>query len=473
MKMPMNGRKHNEILTEMRSFGRDDANYKEGRTWSLVYYLGKEHTDFLKEAFGTYFSENALNPMAFNSLKRFEAEVVRMTASMLHGGPKVCGTMTSGGTESCLLAVKTYRDRARRLRRVRRPEMVVPESIHVAFEKAAEYFGVKAVHAPVDKTFRVDVKRVRRLINRNTVMIVGSAPCYPHGVVDPIEELGELALSKGVPLHVDACLGGFLLPFVDKLGLTVPPFDFRVPGVCSMTADVHKYGYAAKGASVILYRTSDYLRDQLFVYENWPGGIFASPALLGTRPGGAIAAAWASMQAMGESGYLEQARLIMDTTHTLVNGINTIPGLEVLGNPHMSVLAYRSVDPDVSIYAVGDRMEERGWHIDRQQRPECLHAMVTPGHADVIQQYLADLADTVARVRRNPEASLAGGAAMYGMISRIPLRRMVRRNVLKMMLELYGPEGKSPSLDAPPDDLANRAGMAFLRLTDRLSKWRR
>jgi len=473
MKIPTTGRPPAEILNEMRTFGAGDANYEEGRTWSLVYYLGKEHTDFLKEAFGSYFSQNALNPMAFASLKRFESEVVRMTASMLHGGPEACGTMTSGGTESCLLAVKTYRDRARRLRRVRRPEMILPESIHVAFEKAAEYFGVKAVHVPVGKDYRVDVRRVRRAINRNTILIVGSAPCYPHGVIDPIEELGLLAKRKGIPLHVDSCLGGFLLPFVERLGHPVPPFDFRVPGVCSISADVHKYGYAAKGASVICYRNADYLQDQLFVFENWPGGVFASPALLGTRPGGAIAAAWAAMQAMGEDGYLEQAKQVMDTTRTLIDGVNAIPGLEVLGRPHMSVFAYRSTSPDVPIYAVGDKMEERGWHIDRQQRPECLHAMVTPGHSQVAQQYLADLAKAADEVRRDPEAGLSGGAAMYGMISRIPLRKMVRENVLKMMLDLYGPEGKSIALDTPPDDLATKAGMAFLRLTDRLSKWRR
>ncbi len=466
LSIPANGRSHDEILEEMNGFRNEDPNYKDGKTWSLVYYLGEEYTDFLKTAYGTYFSENGLNPMAFKSLKRFENDVVSMTANMLHGDSQTVGVMTSGGTESCLLAVKTYRDLARAKRPwIRHPEMIVPDSIHVAFEKAAEYFGVKAVHAPLGPDFRVNVKAVKRLINRNTVLIVGSAPSYPHGVVDPIEELGRLAQKKKLPLHVDSCLGGFLLPFVEKLGYPIPAFDFRVPGVQSISADVHKYGYAAKGASTILYRSMDIMKHQLFVYENWPGGIFASPALLGTRPGGSIAAAWAAMQAMGQSGYMERAKLIMDTTRKLMDGVNAIPGLAVLGNPHMSVFAYQATDPALNIYAVGDRMETKGWHIDRQQKPECLHAMVTPHHAQATDRYLEDLREAVNFVRQHPEMATSGNAAMYGMIAHIPLRSMIRKNVLKMMTDLYGPEGLMPDLDAEQaDDLATKAGVAFLKL---------
>lgn len=459
----------------VQEYGANDPDYKSLRTWSLVYYLGEEHTRLLREAYERFFSANGLNPMAFKSLKRFESEVIAMTAGLLHGDDDVVGTMTAGGTESCLLAVKTYRDMARSKRPwIRRPEMVIPETAHVAWEKGAKYFDVKPVRAPLDGSFCLDVRAVQRLVSRRTVMILGSAPEYPHGHVDPIEELGEIALRRKIPLHVDACLGGYLLPFVEKLGRHVPPWDFRVPGVTSISADCHKYGYAAKGASTILYRSTDYLKHQIFVYENWPGGIFASPAILGTRPGGAIAAAWAAMRALGDEGYLEHAETIMKTTGRLIDGVNAIADLEVIGRPAMSVFSYRAKSKKLNIFAVADVLEKKGWHIDRQQRPDSLHAMVTPLHADVVDEYLADLREAVDIVRSNPELATKGGAAMYGMISHVPLRGMIRRTVLKMMLDMYGPAGAIPdpdSQDSMGDDpisrLATQAGKLYLKLRER------
>ena len=474
-RIPDHGLAREDVLSRLRAFAAGDADYRAGRTWSLVYYLGEEHTDLLKAAHGTFFSENALNPLAFSSLKRLEGEVVRMTASLLHGDGQVCGTLTSGGTESCLLAVLAARERARRKRWLLRPEMIVPDSVHVAFQKAAHYFGVKVVQAPLGKDLRVDVRAVRRRINANTVLIVGSAPCYPFGVVDPIEDLAALARRKGVPLHVDACLGGFLLPFVEELGYPVPAFDLRVPGVTSIAADVHKYGYAAKGASVLLHRDVERLEDQVFVHTDWPGGVFASPGLLGTRPGGAIAAAWAALVHLGHDGYRELARSVMQTTGRLTTGVDAIPGLRVLGRPSMSVFAYASTDPELSIYAVGDRMQARGWHIDRQQRPESLHAMVTPRHAQVAGQYLDDLRASVDEVRRDPELAFRGGAAMYGMVSRVPLRGLVRDAVRKMVREMYGPEGvlPDPSAAGEPTQLADRLGLWFLRQRADAERWLR
>ena len=390
-----------------------------------------------------------------------------MTADILNGSPDVCGIMTSGGTESCLLAVKTYRDMARKKRGVRYPEMILPASAHVAWEKGAQYFGVKPVRIPVDAGFRVDVEKVKKAVNKNTIMILGSAPGYPHGVVDPISKLGDIALKKNIPLHVDACVGGYLLAFVEELGHPVPPFDFRVPGVTSISADTHKYGYSAKGASTILYRNMDIMEHQIFVSTEWPGGIFASPGLLGTRPGGAIAAAWAAMQAMGRDGYLSHAKKIMDTTSALIKGVNAIEGLEVLGRPEMSLFAYLSTEKKLGIYAIGDQMEKRGWHIDRQQKPECLHAMVTPLHQTVTDQYLSDLAASVAHVRANPKLSTQGGAATYGMVSKVPFRKMVKKNVLKMMREMYGPQGQALNFsdqDTKKQGWADRLGRLFLRL---------
>lgn len=478
--IPKKGRGKTAVMKELKGFNSADPDYKHLKTWSLVYYLGEEHTNFMHKVYGEYFSANGLNPMAFQSLKRFETEVIQMTASLHHGDKNVVGVMTSGGTESCLLAVKTYRDHGRNVKGIKRPNMVIPETAHVAWEKGGEYFGVKIIHAPLGKDYRVDPKAVKKLVNKNTVMILGSAPEYPHGLIDPIVELGEIAAAKKIPLHVDACVGGYILPFEEKLGHDIPLWDYRVPGVTSISADTHKYGYSAKGASTITYRSLDYLTHQLFVHEDWPGGVFASPALLGTRPGGAYAAAWAALQSIGEDGYMEITKKTMDTVKKLIEGIEAIPELEIIGAPKSSLFAYKSKDRDVNIYAVGDVMEEKGWHIDRLQFPEALHAMVTALHADVVKKYLGDLKKAVAHVKAHPELAETGGAAMYGMIANIPLRGMVRKNVLKMFAGMYGPDAKmidpgNVELDgegeeSEPQDFATKAAMWYLRMKKRFSK---
>ena len=472
--LPKIGLEKETLLAQMQSYRGDDVPWHENKAWSLVYHASDEHTELIKAAYNLFFSENALNPMAFKSLKRFEHEVVRMTAHLLNGDKNVVGTMTAGGTESLLLAVKTYRDMARQTRKIKHPEMILPESAHVAFLKAAEYFDVKPVFAPLDDGFRVDVAAVQKLITKNTILLVGSAPNYPFGTIDPIEDLGQLAMRYQLPLHVDACLGGFLLPFFEKLGQPVPLFDFRVLGVTSISADVHKYGYAAKGASTLLYKSMDYLKYQFFVSTEWSGGVFASAGLLGTRPGGAIAAAWASLMGMGESGYLSLAEKTLATTKKLMDGINAIPELEILGQPDMSVFAYRSVHPDVNILAVADRLEARGWHIDRQQKPESLHAMVNPGHAEIADAFLADLRDAVDYVKAHPKMATSGTAATYGMIAKIPFRGMIRENVLQMMMDMYGPDGGTLNLDADAQggNLATKAGLWYLKWKNRMERWR-
>ena len=321
--------------------------------------------------------------------------------------------------------------------------MIAPQSIHVAWEKAAAIWREDGPR-PLRRDMRVDVDAVRKRINRNTILLVGSAPSYPHGGIDPSVELGTVAREHNLPFHVDSCLGGFLLPFVERLGYEIPTFDFRVPGVTSISADIHKYGYSAKGASVLLYRNMDYLKHQFFVHESWPGGVFISPALLGTRPGGAIAAAWASLKAIGMDGYLDLARRVMETTAALQEGIRSIPGLEIVSNPEMSVFAYRSTEKKADIFAIGDQMEERGWQVDRLQRPEALHAMVTPLHERIVDEFVADLKESVKRVIADPSLAKKGNAALYGMIAKVPLRGMVKKEVLKMMEQIYGPEMKMP-----------------------------
>jgi len=470
--MPFNGKSHEKILSEMKLFRKGDANYINGRTWSLVYYLGEKHTDFLKEAHNLYFSENALNPMAFKSLKKFEHDVIQMTASLLNGGEQAVGTMTSGGTESCLLPVLAYRQLALSKNRFKKnqPEMIAPQSIHVAWSKASRYFGIKMVTIPLSSDFKMDVDILKQKISRNTIMIVASAPSYPHGIIDPIEEIGEIAVKRKIPFHVDSCVGGFLLPFAEKIGYNIPLFDFRVKGVTSISADIHKYGFAAKGASALIYRNIEYLKQQFFIHQDWPGGVFASPALLGTRPGGPIAAAWAAMNAIGQSGYQDITRSIMTTAAKLITGINRIDGLSIMGRPKASLFGYKSTDPDLNIFAVGDVMESKGWHIDRLQKPEGLHVMVTPAHENMADQYLLDLETAVKQVRKNPECKAGSNAAMYGMIARMPFRGVVKKEVMKMMEKMYGPDCTIPMEQPEKDSFFIRSGYRIMNWFTKLQR---
>jgi glutamate/tyrosine decarboxylase-like PLP-dependent enzyme len=427
------GQSHQDVLSQMRERRAEDARWQEGRTWSLVYNAGEDIRRLLAEAYTEFMSENGLSPLAFPSLRRFEAEVLAIGAELFHGDT-AAGTMTSGGTESILMAVKTARDFARAERGITEPEMVLPASVHPAFQKAAHYFGVKAVNVPLAPDFRADVAAMRAAVGPRTVLVVGSAPAYPHGVMDPISELAAMAQEKGVLFHVDACLGGFLLPFARRLGHDLPDFDFAVPGVTSLSADLHKYGYAAKGASLVLYRTPELRRHQFFTYSDWCGGIYASPSMAGTRPGGAIAAAWAILKYLGEEGYLKLSRTVLDTARLLREGIASTPGLKLLGQPQLSVFSFSSDTLDV--YALGDAMEARGWKLDRQMMPPALHLMVTPVHATVVEPFLADLRACAASLASG-EPAPDGSAAMYGMLGAIPDRKEADGFILQFMDALY------------------------------------
>lgn len=468
--MPASGIPSNEIFNQLNAFKAQDPNYKDAKVWSLVYYLNDEHQDFLKESYFKFACENGLNPTAFKSLKKMENEIISAVADILNGTDEVCGVVTSGGTESCLMAVKTYRDMAKDQRRVRKPEMIIPESAHVAWYKASEYFGVKIRIIPLKDDLTPDLKAMKKLINRNTVMILGSAPEYPHGTIDPIEEMGAIAQRHNIPLHVDACVGGFILPFMTMNGVDLPKWDYRVPGVTSISADIHKYGYAAKGASTITYRNLDYLKYQMFVQPNWSGGVFASSALLGTRPGGAYAAAWAALQYFGKDGYQKLADETYQAVSQLKVGIEAIPELSIMGNPQGPLFAYQSNDPDVNIFAVGDQMDAKGWQVNRNQKPDGLHAMVTAHHLKVVDQYLADLKDCVAVVKANPELANQGGAATYGMMAHIPLRGMVKKKVLEIYSSLYKAGGSDIDLAAQAESDLDET-QENKRFIDRVLTW--
>jgi glutamate/tyrosine decarboxylase-like PLP-dependent enzyme len=391
MQLPKTGRPREELFGQMRQLKAEDADWEGGRTWSLIYPAGKDVDDVLREANNLYLFENALNPFRFPSLRRMEGDVVSMTTNLLHGGEESGGAMTSGGTESILMAVKTARDRGREEKGITQPEIVAPVSAHPAFAKAAKFLGLELKQIPLRGDLRADVDAAAKLITDKTVLVVGSAPNYPHGVIDPIPQLAALAAEHGISFHTDACVGGFLLPFLERLGHPVPPFDFRVPGVTTISADVHKY--CTKGASVIAHCNRDTLKYQIFLYDQWPGGLYGSPAMAGARPAAPIAASWAVMQYLGEEGYMRLAKVILDTTKKLCAGIDASPELHVWGKPDASLVAFGSETVDIN--AVGDVMDDKGWHLDRQVNPAALHMMVTPNHAKIADQFLADLREAV------------------------------------------------------------------------------
>jgi sphinganine-1-phosphate aldolase len=434
MKIPSTGMSREAIASRMEEYRSRDAAASEAKLFSLVYATRPDIMEVAKEAYTRFFAENALNPMAFPSLRRFETEIVGMALGLLNGPEGSVGTLTAGGSESLMLAVKAARDWARANKpEITEPEMLLPITAHPALLKAAHYVGLKAVTVPMTASFTADVVAAKKLVSDRTILIVGSAPQYPHGVVDPIAELGALAEERGILCHVDACVGGFMLPWVERLGHPVPPFDFRVPGVTSISADLHKYGYAAKGASLVLYRSRAVRRHQIFVTGEWPGGLFGSPGVLGTRPGGAIAAAWAVMQYLGEEGYLDLAKRALNATRAIADGVRQIPGVRILGEPVMSILAIGEAKEDApNLFVIGDEMEKRGWRMDRQQNPTSLHLTISPAHDAIAPKFLDDLAECVKAQRENPREP-EGAAAMYGMLGQLPDRGMVKDALLDFM----------------------------------------
>ncbi len=412
-------------ITAMR--GREDDRWRDGFVSGAVYHGDKAHIDFLNSVYALTSQSNPLHSDLWPSATKFEAEIVSMTAQMLGagkaGGDEIVGCVSSGGTESIMLAMKTYRDHAREHRGITAPEMVVPTTVHAAFDKAARYFNIKQIKVPVGDDFRADVEATRRALTRNTVVVVGSAPSYPHGVVDPIEALSELARARGIGFHTDACLGGFVLPWAEQLGHQVPPFDFRLPGVTSMSADTHKYGYAAKGTSVVLYRGRELRRHQYYTVGDWPGGLYFSPTFAGSRPGALSAACWAAMLSIGADGYRDATRRILDTGAEIREGIAKIPELDVLGNP-LWVIAFASETLD--IYKVMDFMGKRHWNLNGLHSPPCVHIAVTLRHTQqgVAERFLSDLRDAVAHVRAHPEEA-GTMAPMYGMAATVPVTDVV------------------------------------------------
>jgi sphinganine-1-phosphate aldolase len=412
-RLPERGVAREEVLALMKQMrDREQERWEDGFASGSVYHGDPEHVAFLNEVYAISSQANPLHADLWPSTVKYEAEIVAMAANMLGGIPGVCGTVSSGGTESILLAMKVYRDRAY-ANGIEQPEMITPSTAHAAFDKAADYFRMTKVTVPVRSDGRADVAATAAAVTPNTAVVVGSAPCFPNGLVDPIAELAATAHARGIGFHTDACLGGFVLPWAERLGYAVPPFDFRVPGVTSMSADTHKYGYAAKGTSVVLYRDKDLRHFQYYKTARWAGGLYFSPTFAGSRPGALSAACWAAMVSLGEEGYLDATRRILEAAAAAKSGISKIEGAEVIGDPLWNV-AFTVAEVDV--YRVLDVMGHHGWSLNGLQDPASIHLCVTLRHTQpgVVDRFLADLAVAVDEVRANPQA---GGsmAPIYGM----------------------------------------------------------
>ena len=420
--LPTAGTPHDQLLdTLVRWADKEKSNWVDGQASGTVYHGGDELVALESKVFGLFCLSNPLHPDIFCYVRKMEAEVVAMTTSLFHGTAETCGSMTSGGTESILMAMKAYRDRHHSLYPDTVAEIICSSTAHAAFAKAAHYFGMKLVVLQVDKdTYVMRVSDVKRAVTRDTCVLVASAPAFPHGVMDDIAGLSDLAQSLHLPLHVDCCLGSFLLPFVSSAGYPVPPFDFALPGVTSISCDTHKYGYAVKGSSVIMYRSPSYRHYQYFVAADWSGGIYASPTMPGSRPGGLIAATWAALMATGEQGYREAAKEIMDTAKEIERGIRGIDGLTVLGQPCMSVIAFASTSSSLNIYAVNECLHSRHWLLNTLQNPSAVHLCVTYVHRGRAAQFVDDVRAAVAEVRADPQRWSKGSAAIYGMAASIP-----------------------------------------------------
>ncbi len=392
-----------ELEAELREAGKDDVDWRNGRVPMFIHYAGDDVLEVAKRAYLMYFSENGLGQRVFGSLARFEREVVEMGLGLLHGGPAARGAMTTGGTESIFLAVKAAREFARK-NGAGGPgsNIVLPRSAHPAFDKAAHFMDLKTVRTPLQADYRADPSAIDAAITPDTIMVVGSVPAYPHGVIDPIEAMAELARKRDVWMHVDACVGGYIAPFALQVGADIPPWDFALPGVTSISADLHKYGYSAKGASTVFFSCEEAFAGMGWTFDDWPRGSYFTNTLVGTRAGGAIAAAWAVMKFLGEEGYQRITRRVLASRQQLSRGAAEL-GLPTFGNPQLSILAYGSASHDIA--GIGQALSAKGWIVGHTNEPAGIHHMLNLTHEPVMENYLSDLAQAI---RTSDAAGISG-----------------------------------------------------------------
>jgi glutamate/tyrosine decarboxylase-like PLP-dependent enzyme len=403
MQIPEKGLSKEQVMGTLQAFKSRDMDWKAGKVWCYVYNPGDDPAEVVRDAYLSFLTENGLDPTVFPSMLKLETDVVRMVANLLHGDENVVGHLTTGGTESIMLAVKTARDRARALHpEITRPEMVLPKTAHASFHKAAHYLGLIPVVVDINPaTFKVEAEAMRAAITSNTVLLVASAPSYSQGVIDPIAEIGALAQEKDLLFHVDGCVGGIHLSFMRKLGYELTEFDFSVPGVTSISADLHKYGYAAKGASTVLYRNKDIRKYQIFACTDTTAYTLINSTITSSKSGGPMAGAWAILAYLGEEGFMNIVKTVQEATKKLIDGINAIPGLQVLGEPAMCMFSFKS--DVINVYQLGDAMAKRGWYIQGQfstpLTPRNLHISVNYGTTHQVDALLKDLRECVELVK--------------------------------------------------------------------------
>ncbi len=409
--LPQKGRSWADLEPEMETMTSGDIDWRRGRSPMYVFYTTDDVYEVARNAYMKYFTENGLgNAKAFIGVGQMEREVIEMGLSLFNAPENATGSMTTGGTESLLLAIKSCRDWTRANRpEVTNPNVVAPMSTHPAFDKAADLMNLEIRRIPLRDDLRADANAMDAAIDDQTMMIAGAAPCFPHGVIDPIDELSEIAVRRDLWLHVDACVGGYISPFAKRVGYDIPDFDFSLPGVRSMSADLHKFGHCAKPASTVFYRDTSYHDFQKFDHAEWSGGRMITQTYVGTRPGGAIAAAWAVMNHLGIEGYEAIARRMLEMSHQYQDDINAIDGLRVVGKPHITIVAYESTDENVEIAQVAEQMRSRGWLIGMSRQPAAIITMMSLLHERPREEYIDDLKASVADVRA--EGGQAASAA--------------------------------------------------------------
>ncbi|KAL0489716.1 sphingosine-1-phosphate lyase [Acrasis kona] len=450
LSIPTEGMSDESLVSMMENIKSQEVHkYNNHKLSGTIYIPDDQHCRTMAQAYELFMNTNPLHSDTFLSTQKFESEVIRMTASLFHGNynpeddsvDHVVGCLTSGGTESILMAMKAFRDKARFEKpHITKPEIIAPKTVHAAFEKACQYLGMTLVHVDVDpSTFVVKSEDVRKRINKNTIGLVGSAPNFSQGTIDPISELSELAIKYNLSLHVDSCLGGFYLPFAKLLNPNVPDFDFRLKGVTTISADTHKYGLAPKGSSVLLFDSKYTRKFMYFISPNWMGGMYASPTMPGSRPGALIATCWAAMMRTGKQGYMEQAELIMTTCDDMIKGIREqIPELRILGNPVGPVVSFDACN-GIDIYQIGDAMHAAGWELSTLQNPKSLHICVTAQHKGMANELIKDLKKSVYDVVNHQEKFVHGMAPVYGMAVSMPDKAVVGdliSDVIDLMLDI-------------------------------------
>eukprot|EP00941_MAST-03F_sp_MAST-3F-sp1_P004422 g4422.t1 len=459
LRLPKRGRDDNKIILELQQYcQREEGKWQDGLVSGGIYHGGDKHLSLCNKAYSLYTVANPLHPDIWPSIMKFDSEIVAMTASILRGNCEtVCGTTSSGGTESIFLSCRAHKGMAFHEKGISEPEIVVASTVHAAFDKACEIMGIRLIHVPVDeRSCTIRAKDVRRFITSNTILIVGSAPSFPQGSIDPISDLSALAIEYNIGLHVDCCLGGFILPFAKQLGYPIPEFDFSLKGVTAMSVDTHKYGYSAKGTSVVLYRNRTLRRYQYFTYPRWTGGLYATACVAGSRPGALLASTWAAMVSIGEEGYLDATDKIMKSALKVKHAVAKTPGIEVLGNPDAMIVAFHAKRDSATgvkfnIYTLSDNLTKKGWNLNTLQSPASIHLCVTMLHTTegVTERFAKDLYDCATALitekleENKKENNDNNGAPIYGLSSSQSKKK--KTSEVEGNAPIYGMAGSLPA----------------------------